>query len=69
MLGDHVNVIILKVLGDAGNEGDADRKAEEAAYAQNELAHGILVELGGVAIDDQAKNIGIEQRKCLIDGG
>ena len=41
-LGDDVDVVVLEVLGDARDERDADRRAEQQADAAEELAGRVL---------------------------
>ena len=68
LLGDQVDVVVLKVLGDAGDEGHADRRAQQERYAANELPDRVVVEARGVGIDDVAEDQRIEQREDLVDG-
>src|SRR6185503_10518520 len=60
--------VVLEVLGDARDEGDADRRAEQQAHATEEFAGGIFLEPGRVLVDDVAEDQRIEQRKDLVDG-
>src|SRR5687768_5056458 len=64
-----VDEIVLEVLRDAGDEGDADRRREQQPDSAEELARGVLAELGGVVVDNVPEDQRVEQRKDLIDRG
>ena len=49
-LGDDVDEVVLEVLGDARDEGDADRGSQEQAYATKELPICVVVVLRGVVV-------------------
>ena len=59
--------VVLEVLGDPRDEGDADRRAEQQADAAEELAGRVLLEAGGVLVDDVPEDQRVEQREHLVD--
>ena len=66
-LRDDVDEVVLEVLRDARDERHADRRAEQQADAAEELAGRVLLEPGGVLVDDVAEDQRIEQREDLVD--
>ena len=68
-LGDDVDVVVLEVLRDARDEGDADRGAEQQADAPEELSGRVFLEPRRVVVDDVPEDQRVEQREDLIDGG
>ena len=69
LLGDAADDVVLEILGDAGDEGDADGGAQEERDAAEELLGCVLLVLGGVVVDDVAEDEGVEEGEDLIDGG
>lgn len=67
LLRNDIYVIILKILGDAGDKGHADRHAEQQRNAANELTDGVSVESRRILVDHVPEDQGIEQRENLID--
>lgn len=68
LLRDSVDDVVLNVLRDAGDEGHADRRAEQERDAAEELFGGVLLILRRVVIDDMAEDQGIKQGEDLVDG-
>ena len=67
-LGDDVQKVVLKVLRNPRNEGNAHRCSKQQADASEELPRRELVVLSGVLIDDFSHDNGIQHRKKLVDG-
>src|SRR5580700_1070996 len=67
LLGDHVDVVILEILGDARDESNAHREAEKERHAPDKLADRVFMESRGVGIDDMPEDQWIEKREDLID--
>jgi hypothetical protein len=59
-LCDDVDEVILEILGDAGNEGDAHCQEKQLARAGDELSRRIVAEAGRVIVDDVAEDQRIE---------
>jgi len=66
-LSHHIDVIVLEVLGDSGNECDANRRAQEQRYTMDKLRRGVIVKPGSVPINDVPENERVQQRKDLIN--
>jgi len=66
-LRDHVDVVVLEVLGDARDERHADCGEQQQADAAEELSGRVLGEPGRVLVDDVPEDQGIEQREHLVD--
>jgi hypothetical protein len=68
LLGDQVDVVILEVLGYAGDEGDSHGGRQQKADAADELRTGVFVVARGVGIDDVAEDRRVQQGERLVDG-
>jgi hypothetical protein len=66
-LRDDIDVVVLKVFGNARDKGRAYGKAEQHAHAAEELVGGVLAISGGVVVDDMPEDDRIEKRKDLVD--
>jgi len=69
LLGDHIDVVILKVLGHARNESCADCEAEQDADTADELRRGVVVYVRGIPVDDALQDGRIQHGKNLVDSG
>src|SRR5689334_6560685 len=68
-LDDHVDVIVLEVLGNARHERHAHRHQQQGSRALDESRRLILAESRRVVVDHVTENQRIEQRKDLIRRG
>ena len=68
-LCDDVDVIVLKVLRDTRDEGDANGRRQQQADAPEELGGRVFLEPGRVLVDHVPEDQRVEQREGLIDRG
>src|SRR5262245_49100069 len=68
-LRDHVDEVVLEVLGDPRDEGHAHRRAQQQRHAAEELAPRVLAVAQRVLVDHVAKDQRVEQREDLVHGG
>src|SRR5436853_591962 len=62
-----IHEIILEILRDARHEGHAHRRPQKQANSSEKPPTRQLAVTGGVVIDDESHDVGIEHRKELID--
>jgi hypothetical protein len=68
-LRDHVDEVVLEVLGHARDEGHAHRRRQQQAHAGEELSGRVLPEPHGIAVDHVTKDERIEQGEDLVERG
>ena len=68
-LGDHVDEVVLEVLGHPRDEGHAHRRPQQQAHPAEELAGRVLRVARRVLVDDVAEDQRVEQREDLVDRG
>ena len=66
-LGDDVDVVVLKILRYAGNEGDTYGSCEQQTHATKELTRCVFAIPRRVLIDHMAEDDRIQKRKDLVD--
>src|SRR5688572_17952455 len=68
-LGNDVEEIVLKVLGDARHECRPDHQAKKLRYADEKgpMIGSELLWLRRIVADDVAEDRRVEQRECLVD--
>ena len=68
-LRDHVDVVVLEVLGDARDKRHAHGGAQQQAHAAEELPGRVLLETRRIPVDHIPEDERIEQREHLVDRG